>query len=515
MSQQDLHTLFALDCGATNWRLARIVYKSESSGYRAIGEPQPAPLSSFIDRRLPAIIQLNKQGDAIESIGEIAQQALEVEEHRERVRDHFKPCIGAHLATDPLPHQKRFTHVEAIQYTRMLFNRVAKQLRDEKWHGMPFDSRVSLTLAYPVHWGHDHNGVILEEFRQCVLSCLDETFHGQVRFVAEPEGAMLSLSKSQVLAASEKQGVTLIADIGGSTTDIIAGRWDADAARFDLLGRYGEPHGGGLYDAELAKHLADEIGIPASSLADDPSLMLSIRESARRIKESLSRRLLDPGTTLDEVQRTITLISQGGDVFRRTVRINEDVFILVTRELNEAFKTLVENCLTSIKLMEEDISQVVLVGGGSLLFSIIRHMRDRFGSASVVLADNPEEIIVKGVALELGESLKPRLQIAPSVPDSVEVLETEDSGTEIVSSEMEDGIPVDADELKLCPACGASVRQGIRYCEECGTDLQEEELRFQETAAADPAPQSTCPLCGEAVREGTKFCEACGEKLNQ
>jgi predicted nucleic acid-binding Zn ribbon protein len=197
------------------------------------------------------------------------------------------------------------------------------------------------------------------------------------------------------------------------------------------------------------------------------------------------------------------------------VRINEDVFILVTRELNEAFKTLVENCLTSIKLMEEDISQVVLVGGGSLLFSIIRHMRDRFGSASVVLADNPEEIIVKGVALELGESLKPRLQIAPSVPDSVEVLETEDSGTEIVSSEMEDGIPVDADELKLCPACGASVRQGIRYCEECGTDLQEEELRFQETAAADPAPQSTCPLCGEAVREGTKFCEACGEKLNQ
>ena len=44
-------------------------------------------------------------------------------------------------------------------------------------------------------------------------------------------------------------------------------------------------------------------------------------------------------------------------------------------------------------------------GGGVQLFSIIRYLRKRFGEQKVVLADNPDEIVVRGVALEYGASL--------------------------------------------------------------------------------------------------------------
>ena len=155
-------TLFALDCGATNWRLYRAEYKHTNGDVSLLGEPQPSPLTSFSEHRLPAVICLNPAGDALESFGEIAQQQLEQEDSRERVREYFKPCIGAHLEESPLPHQKRYTHAQSMQYTRMLLATVLDQIRQEKWRAQAFDDRLWFTFAYPIHWRYDHKGVIFD-----------------------------------------------------------------------------------------------------------------------------------------------------------------------------------------------------------------------------------------------------------------------------------------------------------------------------------------------------------------
>ena len=97
MALATTETLFALDCGATNWRLFRSIYKRSDEGVRLIGEPQTSPLTSFIERKLPAVLYLNPACDAIESFGELARIQLENEKNRERTRDYFKPCIGSHL----------------------------------------------------------------------------------------------------------------------------------------------------------------------------------------------------------------------------------------------------------------------------------------------------------------------------------------------------------------------------------------------------------------------------------
>ncbi len=48
----------------------------------------------------------------------------------------------------------------------------------------------------------------------------------------------------------------------------------------------------------------------------------------------------------------------------------------------------------------------------------------------------------------------------------------------------------------LCPKCGAPVKEGSKFCAECGTSLQ-----------------PTCPKCGKQLNPGAKFCPECGERL--
>jgi molecular chaperone DnaK (HSP70) len=206
--------------------------------------------------------------------------------------------------------------------------------------------------------------------------------------------------------------VTLIVDIGGSTTDIVAGRVGSRSGRLEFLGRYGEAFGGGLYDAELAKTIADELKVPVSALADDPPALVSLRISAQRLKESLSRQLLHTGQFNHIPQRTVTLVMQDGNIFRRAVSLDETRFRAVTAGLESHFTSLLENALTAMKVAVGQVDQVVLVGGGAQLFTIISKLRQNFGEDRVLLADNPEEIVVQGLGLEYGASLE---KIEPTI----------------------------------------------------------------------------------------------------
>ncbi len=47
-----------------------------------------------------------------------------------------------------------------------------------------------------------------------------------------------------------------------------------------------------------------------------------------------------------------------------------------------------------------------------------------------------------------------------------------------------------------CPSCGKAVREGAKFCNECGTPLAQ-----------------ACPGCGQPYQPGQKFCEECGGRL--
>jgi hypothetical protein len=218
--------------------------------------------------------------------------------------------------------------------------------------------------------------------------------------------------------------VTLITDIGGSTTDIVAGQGEPQSERLVYAGRYGQAFGGGLYDAELASEIADELNIPTSSLAEDPSALVSLRISAQRLKESLSRQSLNPALIRHVPQRTVTLVMRDGSIYRRAITLDEERFRRITARLNTEFETLMENAMQTIGLKDVDISQVVLVGGGAQLFTHMQHLRQRFGEGRVVLEDNPEETVVHGIGLEFESPSKtipaPPPEALPQAPPTAQ-----------------------------------------------------------------------------------------------
>lgn len=50
-----------------------------------------------------------------------------------------------------------------------------------------------------------------------------------------------------------------------------------------------------------------------------------------------------------------------------------------------------------------------------------------------------------------------------------------------------------------CSNCGAQMEENIKFCMECGSKMEPEELK--------------CPNCSIKLPEGTKFCMECGAKV--
>lgn len=439
MESAEQRTLFAFDCGATNWRLYRSLYKVVGNKARLSGEPSPSPLTSFVDRRLPAVIQLSPDGNRLECFGENAQAQIDNEVARLRIRDYFKPCFGSHLEENPKPHQLRFTHKQALEYTRLMLEAVLAQLLKEKCHAGSFDERILFSFSYPVHWQTDHEGLIFEDFSAIVRGCFPENIQENIRFVSEPEGAILSLQRQGNLQRLSRGKITLIIDVGGSTTDLVAGEVDSSTGELNFIGRYGEPFGGGHYDSAIASSIADELLIPASAISNDPNALLSLKKVAKELKESLSRQLIFDQNTKHFPQRTVTLVMRDGGVYRSVVKLNLDRFQGLTSDLSTEFNDLIEAGLQSINIREEDIGQVVLVGGGAQLFSIYHSLEKRFAGKDLTLADNPDECVVLGTSLEYGAAAaktRPSLLFIPGFhPAPIPPIVTKSSTFILESSE--------------------------------------------------------------------------------
>lgn len=63
-----------------------------------------------------------------------------------------------------------------------------------------------------------------------------------------------------------------------------------------------------------------------------------------------------------------------------------------------------------------------------------------------------------------------------------------------------------------CPSCGASMRSGLRFCEQCARALVQTSHR-QPEPEDKPAAVVRCPSCGAANRPGPRFCEQCAQPL--
>ncbi len=132
--------------------------------------------------------------------------------------------------------------------------------------------------------------------------------------------------------------------------------------------------------------------------------------------------LLSDQDTLQVPQRTVTLVMRDGEIYRSVVKLDQDRFQALTQNLSTEFTSLVDKGLKVMHLQDEDIGQVVLVGGGAQLFSIYHALEKRFAGIDLVLADNPDESVVLGSSLEYGAAAaktRPSLLFIPEPDQSL------------------------------------------------------------------------------------------------
>ncbi|MCK4488968.1 MAG: FHA domain-containing protein [Anaerolineales bacterium] len=401
MAQENKITLYALDCGTVNWRLYRMEYHYDGERAQHVTSPLSSPLSNFTDRKLPAVLTLTEDGTAIESMGETALNVLEDSLVRNRVREFFKPSIGSHLLDNPSPHQLRYSHFEALLFTRLLLKALIDQIREEKYNAEPFDDNIHFSIAYPDRWVSENEGKIFDDFYHVILECFPAEISDQVHFIPESEGVILGLQDQDLLDLFHSQEVNLILDVGASNTTVYARKFNSETGILDNINRYEEPFGGGLYDALLAKYLSDELQIPAKELTADTSAFMALRIWGQLLKESLSRKILggkEMGDALSE-QQTVTLVTKNKQVFRKNISINLDEFSQLTHPLDQAFQDVVSRALDTMQINEKDVGRIILLGGGALQPGILEGIKSRFGKDKVIFPDHPEEIIVRGIGL--------------------------------------------------------------------------------------------------------------------
>jgi len=407
MAQGNKITLYALDCGTVNWRLYRMEYHFEDGLAQHVTSPLSSPLSNFTDRKLPAVLTVTEDGTDIEAIGEAALVYLEDPLIRNRVREFFKPSIGSHLLKNPSPHQQRYSHFEALLFTRLLLKSLIDQIQEEKYNFEPFDDQIHFSVAYPDIWRTENHGKVFEDFYHVILECFPQELSEKVHFIPESEGVILGLRDQGLLDLFHSQEVNLILDMGGSNTTVYARKFNPETGTLEHINHYEEPYGGGLYDAMLAKYLSDELEIPSKELGADTSAFMALRIWGQLFKESLCRKIITGEETGDDLseQQAVTLVLKNNQVYRKNISIDLETFNHLTHPLDQAFQDVISRALDSMEIQEDDIGRVILLGGGVKLTGILKGIQERFGNEKVIFPDHPEEIIVRGIGLAFTDSV--------------------------------------------------------------------------------------------------------------
>jgi hypothetical protein len=401
MNQGNKITLYALDCGTVNWRLYRMEYHFGEGHPQHVTSPLSSPLSNFTDRKLPVVLALTEDGTGVEAIGEKALGYLEDTQIRNRVREFFKPSIGSHLMENPSPHQERYSHFEALLFTRLLLKSLIHQIREEKYNSEPFDDRIHFSIAYPDRWLSDYDGKIFDDYYHVVLECFPPELSEQIHFVPESEGVILGLRDQSLLEKLHSEQVNLILDVGASNTTAFARKYNAETGVLDNISRYDEPFGCGLYDALLAKYLSDELEIPPKELGSDSSAFMALRIWGQHLKEAISKKILGGEESADDLkeQQTVTLVMNNDQVYRKNISLSLDDFIRLNKPLDQAFQEVVTRALDAMEIEEKAVGRVILLGGGVNMPGILEGIKSRFGTEKVIFPNYPQEIIVRGIGL--------------------------------------------------------------------------------------------------------------------
>ena len=208
-----------------------------------------------------------------------------------------------------------------------------------------------------------------------------------LRLINEPTAAAFAYGYKK-----HKDFTLAVYDLGGGTFDVTIMRARGDT--FEVVATDGDSYlGGEDFDYAIAEWLEQEFKKEFNrDLSSDPSARLRLKEAAEKAKVELS----DVETTSIQLPFFTRMPDGSRPNFERTLtraKLDELCRPLVQRTLE-----LCERCISTARVVKNEIGEILLVGGQSRMLSVREAVKKFFGREA--RRDiNPDEVVAMGAAL--------------------------------------------------------------------------------------------------------------------
>ncbi|MFF0062382.1 molecular chaperone DnaK [Streptomyces sp. NPDC005279] len=211
-----------------------------------------------------------------------------------------------------------------------------------------------------------------------------------LRIINEPTAAALAYGM-------DKKGheTVLVFDLGGGTFDVSI--LDVGDGVVEVRSTAGDSHlGGDDFDRRLVDHLADDFkqenGI---DLRNDPQALQRLFEAAEKAKVELS--------SVTQTQINLPFITADASGPKHlTMSVMRSTFEQITADLVERTMDPVKQAMGDAKTSENDIDEVILVGGSTRIPAVQNLVRKLTGGKDPNMSVNPDEVVAMGAAIQAG-----------------------------------------------------------------------------------------------------------------
>ncbi|MFJ9733195.1 molecular chaperone DnaK [Streptomyces sp. NPDC101169] len=211
-----------------------------------------------------------------------------------------------------------------------------------------------------------------------------------LRIINEPTAAALAYGMDK-----KEHETVLVFDLGGGTFDVSI--LDVGDGVVEVRSTAGDSHlGGDDFDRRLVDYLADDFqkenGI---DLRKDPQALQRLFEAAEKAKTELS--------SVTQTQVSLPFITADASGPKHlTDSIMRSTFEQITADLVERCLGPVEQAMADAKVGENDIDEVILVGGSTRIPAVQALVRRLTGGKEPNMSVNPDEVVALGAAIQAG-----------------------------------------------------------------------------------------------------------------
>jgi len=209
-----------------------------------------------------------------------------------------------------------------------------------------------------------------------------------LRIINEPTAAALAYGLDK--KANE---TVLVFDLGGGTFDVSI--LDVGDGVVEVRATSGDTHlGGDDFDRRLVDHLADQFqkenGI---DLRGDPQALQRLFEAAERAKVELS--------AVTQTQVNLPFITADANGPKHLViTVMRSTFEEITADLVQRCLDPVKQAMADARVSENDIDEVILVGGSTRIPAVQNLVRRLTGGKDPNMTVNPDEVVAVGAAIQ-------------------------------------------------------------------------------------------------------------------